>query len=136
MLERRKSNSEFQDLIQKKVIKIASVLLTKWYLASLIQIITFQSEIRDRILSKINLLREERESIVEEKRSNDKQGQLVLENLEGQASSNEIDRVYKYLQEVEQITKLSVSLAVRLNRVTSQLERRRSSESIKERVGQ
>eukprot|EP00095_Tigriopus_kingsejongensis_P000429 maker-scaffold171_size289870-snap-gene-1.43 protein:Tk00429 transcript:maker-scaffold171_size289870-snap-gene-1.43-mRNA-1 annotation:"protein shroom isoform x1" len=94
LLERRRSYSEFQDLIQKK------------------------GEIRERILSKIHLLRDEREMILEEKRVNDSEGQAILDSLEARASSTEVDKVYKYLQEVEQITKLTVGLQIRLNRTT------------------
>ena len=85
----------------------------------------FQSEIRDRILSKINLLRNERELIVEEKHENDKLGGDLLEALESLASPSEADKVYKYVQEVEQITKLSVGLHIRLSKVMGMIERQR-----------
>ncbi|TRY73529.1 hypothetical protein TCAL_03332 [Tigriopus californicus] len=100
LLERRRSCSEFQDLIQKK------------------------GEIRDRILSKIQLLRDERDLIVEEKRNNDQMGQAILDELESVANSTEVDRVYKFLQEVEQITKLRVGLQIRLSRAQKLLQRR------------
>ena len=76
-------------------------------------------------MSKINLLRNERELIVEEKQENDKLGQDLLESLESNTSTSEADRVYKYVQEVEQITKLSVGLNIRLNRVMGLMERQR-----------
>lgn len=103
LLERRRSCSEFQDLIQKK------------------------GEIRDRILSKIHLLRDERDLIMEEKRDNDKVGQGILNELESVANSTEVDRVYKFLQEVEQITKLTVGLQIRLNRAQRLLQRSRNT---------
>ena len=55
---------------------------------------------------------------------NDVHGKHVLDALEGQASASEIDRVYKYLEEVEQITKLTVGLAIRLNRIKKLIERK------------
>merc|ERR1711860_85483 len=94
MGERRRSCTELQDLIKRK------------------------GEIRERILSKMSLLREERETLMDEKAENDKLGESLIRILDGtEATSNEIDKIYKYLEEVEQITKLNVGLNIRLNRV-------------------
>lgn len=69
------------------------------------------------------LLRDEREFILEEKLENDRRGKSILEILEVNASPTDIDRVYNYLVEVEQITKLSVGLTIRLGRMDRILER-------------
>ena len=63
--------------------------------------------------------------IVVEKQDNDQLGQDLLEKLESLASTSEADKVYKYVQEVEQITKLSVGLNIRLNRVLGVISRQR-----------
>ena len=65
LLQRRKSCSEFQDLIQKKV----SGTMCPIILSTFHNLYFFQSEIRERILSKIMLLREEREMVLEEKKA-------------------------------------------------------------------
>lgn len=64
---------------------------------------------------------------MEEKRDNDKVGQGILNELESVANSTEVDRVYKFLQEVEQITKLTVGLQIRLNRAQRLLQRSRNT---------
>jgi len=68
-------------------------------------------------LSKINLLRDERELLLLEKEENDVFGQELLTRLEEVASASEVDRVFKYLLEVEQITKLTVGLTMRMGRL-------------------
>ena len=62
---------------------------------------------------------------MEEKVANDRTGQRILETLEKstEATTTEVDKVQKYLQEVEQITKLSVGLKLRVNRLDKMFER-------------
>jgi len=99
LLKRRQSYSEFEDLIEKK------------------------RELRERMLSKIMLLREERDLLMEEKIENDQFGKEIAHNLESlPAKSSELDKFRHFLEEIEQITKLTVSLTIRLSRLTNKME--------------
>jgi protein Shroom len=96
-LKRRQSYSEFEDLIEKK------------------------RELRERMLSKIMFLREERDLLMEEKAENDILGKTIAHNLEGVARNSELDKYRQFLEEIEQITKLTVSLTIRLSRLSKKL---------------
>lgn len=98
LLKRRQSYSEFEDLIEKK------------------------RELRERMLSKIMFLREERDLLMEEKIENDQLGKKIAHNLEPVAKSTELDKFRQFLEEIEQITKLTVSLTIRLSRLTKKME--------------
>jgi len=98
MLKKRHSYSEFEELIEKK------------------------RELRERMMSKIRLLREERDILIEEKKSNDAEGQRLLGKLEAAANSSEVEKFRQYLEEIEQITKLTVSLTIRLSRLAKRIE--------------
>ena len=82
------------------------------------------------MLSNINLLRNERDVILTEKLENDLLGRQTLDLLDGNASTSEIDRVYKYMQELEQITKLKVGLRLRWNRLDRMVQRRSSDKDL------
>lgn len=99
LLKRRQSYSEFEDLIEKK------------------------RELRERMLSKIMFLREERDLLMEEKIENDQLGKKIAANLENvPAKSSELDKFRQFLEEIEQITKLMVSLTIRLSRLTRKMD--------------
>jgi len=98
LLKRRQSYSEFKDLIEKK------------------------RELRERMLSKIMFLREERDLLTEEKTENDLIGKTISHKLEAFASGSELDKFRQFLEEIEQITKLTVSLTIRLSRLTKRIE--------------
>jgi hypothetical protein len=98
LLKRRQSYSEFEDLIEKK------------------------RELRERMLSKIMFLREERDLLMEEKIENDQLGKKIAANLESVAKSVELDKFRQFLEEIEQITKLTVSLTIRLSRLSRKME--------------
>jgi len=98
LLKRRQSYSEFEDLIEKK------------------------RELRERMLSKIMFLREERDLLMEEKIENDQLGKKIAANLESVAKSSELDKFRQFLEEIEQITKLTVSLTIRLSRLSRKME--------------
>ena len=98
LLKRRQSYSEFEDLIEKK------------------------RELRERMLSKIMFLREERDLLMEEKVENDQEGRKIAQKLENMAKSNELDKFRHFLEEIEQITKLTVSLTIRLSRLSKRME--------------
>jgi len=98
LLKRRQSYSEFEDLIEKK------------------------RELRERMLSKIMFLREERDLLMEEKIENDQLGKKIAANLESVAKSAELDKFRQFLEEIEQITKLTVSLTIRLSRLSRKME--------------
>merc|ERR1719350_240375 len=98
LLKRRQSYSEFKDLIEKK------------------------RELRERMLSKIMFLRDERDLLTEEKNENDEVGKTIAEKLEMSASGTELDKFRQFLEEIEQITKLTVSLTIRLSRLTKRIE--------------
>jgi len=98
LLKRRQSYSEFEDLIEKK------------------------RELRERMLSKIMLLREERDLLMEEKIENDHKGKKIAQKLETVAKSTELDKFRLFLEEIEQITKLTVSLTIRLSRLSKRIE--------------
>ena len=74
------------------------------------------------MMSKIRLLREERDILIEEKKSNDAEGQRLLGKLEAAANSSEVEKFRQYLEEIEQITKLTVSLTIRLSRLAKRIE--------------
>ena len=74
------------------------------------------------MLSKIMLLREERDLLMEEKMENDQLGKKIAHNLEPLAKSSELDKFRQFLEEIEQITKLTVSLTIRLSRLTRKME--------------
>lgn len=108
MLKKRQSYSEFEELIEKK------------------------RELRERMMSKIQALREERDILLEEKRVNDEEGQRLLSRLEkavGETASSsqsnsthEVEKFRQFLEEIEQITKLTVSLTIRLSRLAKRIE--------------
>ncbi len=74
------------------------------------------------MLSKIMFLREERDLLMEEKIENDQLGKKIAHNLEPVAKSTELDKFRQFLEEIEQITKLTVSLTIRLSRLTKKME--------------
>ena len=82
----------------------------------------FQRELRERMLSKIMFLREERDLLTEEKNENDQIGKKIAQNLELYANGSELDKFRQFLEEIEQITKLTVSLTIRLSRLTKKFE--------------
>jgi len=82
----------------------------------------FQRELRERMLSKIMLLREERDFLASEKLENDSFGQGITCLLEHYASPQEISKYHQFLEEIEQITKLTVGLTIRLGRLTRKIE--------------
>ena len=84
--------------------------------------IYFQRELRERMLSKIMLLREERDLLMEEKMENDHKGKKIAQKLETVAKSTELDKFRLFLEEIEQITKLTVSLTIRLSRLSKRIE--------------
>lgn len=98
LLKRRQSYSEFEDLIEKK------------------------RELRERMMSKIMLLREERDLLLEEKADNDALGGKIATKLERLGKSCEIDKYRQFLEEIDQITKLTVSLNIRLSRLNKRIE--------------
>jgi len=98
LLKRRQSYSEFEDLIEKK------------------------RELRERMLSKIMFLREERDLLMEEKIENDQLGKKIAADLESVAKSGELDKFRQFLEEIEQITKLTVSLTIRLSRLSRKMD--------------
>ena len=81
-----------------------------------------QRELRERMLSKIMFLRDERDLLTEEKNENDQVGKMIAEKLELSASGTELDKFRQFLEEIEQITKLTVSLTIRLSRLTKRIE--------------
>ena len=81
-----------------------------------------QRELRERMLSKIMLLREERDLLMEEKIENDQLGKKIAQKLETLAKSSELDKFRQFLEEIEQITKLTVSLTIRLSRLSKKME--------------
>ena len=74
------------------------------------------------MLSKIMFLREERDLLMEEKIENDQLGKKIAANLESVAKSAELDKFRQFLEEIEQITKLTVSLTIRLSRLSRKME--------------
>ena len=98
LLKRRQSYNEFEELIEKK------------------------RELRERMMTKILLLREERDVLLHEKKANDNQGQSIMKTLESLGTSQEVEKYRKFLDEIEQITKLTVSLTIRLSRLTKRIE--------------
>ena len=74
------------------------------------------------MLSKIMFLREERDLLMEEKVENDQEGKKIAQKLENMAKSNELDKFRHFLEEIEQITKLTVSLTIRLSRLSKRME--------------
>ena len=68
------------------------------------------------------LLREERDLLMEEKTENDQKGIKIAQLLELVAKSTELDKFRLFLEEIEQITKLTVSLTIRLSRLTKRIE--------------
>ena len=82
----------------------------------------FQRELRERMLSKIMLLREERDFLAMEKMENDSFGQGITCLLEHYATPQEISKYHQFLEEIEQITKLTVGLTIRLGRLTRKIE--------------
>ena len=68
------------------------------------------------------LLREERDLLMEEKSENDQKGKKIAQKLEMVAKSTELDKFRLFLEEIEQITKLTVSLTIRLSRLTKRIE--------------
>ena len=74
------------------------------------------------MLSKIMFLREERDLLMEEKIENDQLGKKIAANLESVAKSGELDKFRQFLEEIEQITKLTVSLTIRLSRLSRKME--------------
>ena len=74
------------------------------------------------MLSKIMFLREERDLLTEEKNENDQIGKKIAQNLELYANGSELDKFRQFLEEIEQITKLTVSLTIRLSRLTKKFE--------------
>ena len=67
-------------------------------------------------------LREERDLLTEEKTENDLIGKKISHKLEAFASGSELDKFRQFLEEIEQITKLTVSLTIRLSRLTKRIE--------------
>ena len=67
-------------------------------------------------------LREERDLLTEEKNENDQIGKKIAQNLELYANGSELDKFRQFLEEIEQITKLTVSLTIRLSRLTKKFE--------------
>ena len=59
----------------------------------------FQRELRERMLSKIMLLREERDLLLEEKIENDQKGKKIAHKLESAAKSTELDKFRLFLEE-------------------------------------
>ena len=68
------------------------------------------------------LLREERDLLLEEKIENDQKGKKIAQKLEMSAKSTELDKFRLFLEEIEQITKLTVSLTIRLSRLSKRIE--------------
>lgn len=68
------------------------------------------------------LLREERDLLMEEKIENDQLGKKIAQKLETLAKSSELDKFRQFLEEIEQITKLTVSLTIRLSRLSKKME--------------
>ncbi len=68
------------------------------------------------------LLREERDILLAEKSENDALGKKIAKKLERQAQTMEIDKYHQFLEEIEQITKLTVSLTIRLSRLSKKIE--------------
>merc|ERR1719367_1029165 len=85
-------------------------------------IVALVRELRERMLSKIMFLREERDLLMEEKIENDQLGKKIAANLESVAKSAELDKFRQFLEEIEQITKLTVSLTIRLSRLSRKME--------------
>jgi protein Shroom len=102
LLKRRQSYSEFEELIEKK------------------------RELRERMLAKISLLREEHDVLLHEKKENDNSGKRILVRLEQMATDKEVDKYRQFLEEIEHITKLTVGLTIRLSRLTKKIENGRS----------
>ena len=67
-------------------------------------------------------MREERDLLTEEKNENDQIGKKIAQNLELYANGSELDKFRQFLEEIEQITKLTVSLTIRLSRLTKKFE--------------
>ena len=59
---------------------------------------------------------------MEEKIENDQLGKKIAANLESVAKSAELDKFRQFLEEIEQITKLTVSLTIRLSRLSRKME--------------
>ena len=74
------------------------------------------------MMSKIMLLREERDFLAMEKLENDSFGQGITCLLEHYASPQEISKYHQFLEEIEQITKLTVGLTIRLGRLNRKIE--------------
>ena len=88
--------------------------------------ISFQRELRERMLAKISLLREEHDVLLHEKKENDNSGKRILVRLEQMATDKEVDKYRQFLEEIEHITKLTVGLTIRLSRLTKKIENGRS----------
>ena len=73
-------------------------------------------------MSKIHLLRQERDILLDEKKANDEEGQKLLSMLERVATASEVEKYRQFLDEIEQITKLTVSLTIRLTRLAKRIE--------------
>ena len=86
----------------------------------------FQRELRERMLAKISLLREEHDVLLNEKKDNDYSGKRILLRLEQMATDKEVDKYRQFLEEIEHITKLTVGLTIRLSRLTKKIESGRS----------
>ena len=73
-------------------------------------------------MSKIMLLREERDFLAVEKEENDNFGQKLTVKLEEKATPEEVSKYHQFLTEIEQITKLTVGLTIRLSRLTRRMD--------------
>ena len=85
-------------------------------------LIHFQRELRERMLAKISLLREEHDVLLAEKKENDNSGKRILVRMEQMATDKEVDKYRQFLEEIEHITKLTVGLTIRLSRLTKKIE--------------
>ena len=129
-MKRRQSYSEFEELIEKKVSEKVKLLVihslrvkipsTIWFRTN--SKIFLQRELRERMLAKIALLREEHDVLLNEKKENDNSGKRILLRLEQMASDKEVDKYRQFLEEIEHITKLTVGLTIRLSRLTKKIE--------------
>ena len=73
-------------------------------------------------MTKILRLREERDLLLAEKKDNDNIGSGIMARLEQMATTTEVDKYRQFLEEIEQITKLTVGLTIRLSRLTKRIE--------------
>ena len=74
------------------------------------------------MMAKIHMCREEQDLLLEEKKLNDSEGQRLLHCLESVANTSQVEKFRLFLEEIEQITKLTVSLTIRQSRLAKRIE--------------